>query len=95
MKPEIKPGLAVISRMGRDKGRVFVVLCEVDADFVLVADGRGRSVHSPKRKRRKHLMPTSHEFPEITALNEQGRLTDHALRMALNRLQDSLLSDQA
>ncbi len=50
MKPEIKPGLVVISRMGRDKNRVFVVLYEVDADFVMVADGRNRPLAAPSAK---------------------------------------------
>ncbi|MDD4081479.1 MAG: KOW domain-containing RNA-binding protein [Eubacteriales bacterium] len=94
MKPEIKPGLVVISRMGRDKGRRFVVLYEVDADFVLVADGRNRGPSRPKRKRRKHLQATRHEFPEIIALLDQGKLTDHDLRNALDRLQDTQ-ADQA
>ncbi len=86
MKPEIKPGLAVISRMGRDKNRVFVVLYEVDADFVMVADGRNRTLDRPKRKRRRHLMATGHEFPEIAERSQQGRLTDHDLRMAIDRM---------
>jgi ribosomal protein L14E/L6E/L27E len=88
MKPEIKPGLAVISRMGRDKNRVFVVLYEVDADFVMVADGQGRTLARPKRKRRKHLMATGREFPDIAEKNRNGNLTDHDLRMALASMQN-------
>ncbi|MDD2560691.1 MAG: KOW domain-containing RNA-binding protein [Eubacteriales bacterium] len=89
MKPQIKPGLVVISRMGRDKDKRFVVLWEVDADFVMVADGHNRGISRPKRKRRKHLLATRYEFPEIIALKEQGRLTDYDLRNALGRLQDT------
>ena len=88
MKPEIKPGLAVISRMGRDKNRFFVVLYKVDADFVMVADGRSRPLAHPKRKRRKHLMATGHEFPALVEKNQRGKLTDHDLRMALGPLQN-------
>ena len=89
MKPEIKPGIVAISRMGRDKGRVFVVLCEVDADFVLVADGRTRPLAKPKRKRRKHLMAVGQEFPALIDKNRNGKLTDHDLRTALDHLPNS------
>ena len=89
MKPEIKPGLVVISRMGRDKNRVFVVLYEVDADFVMVVDGRNRPLDRPKRKRRKHLMATGQEFPDLIDKSQRGKLTDHDLRTALDRLQHS------
>ncbi len=43
------------SQAGRDEGRLFVVLREVDDDFVLVSDGALRSLDRPKKKRRKHL----------------------------------------
>jgi ribosomal protein L14E/L6E/L27E len=84
MKAEIKPGLAVISRMGRDKNRVYVVLYEVDADFVMVADGHRRTLAHPKRKRRKHLMATGQEFPGLIEKSQTGKLTDHDLRTALD-----------
>ncbi|MGI6695469.1 MAG: hypothetical protein ACOX6O_04385 [Christensenellales bacterium] len=86
MKAEIKPGLAVISRMGRDKNRVYVVLYEVDADFVMVADGRRRTLAHPKRKRRKHLMATGREFPGLIKKSLTGKLTDHDLRTALDHM---------
>ena len=89
MKAEIKPGLVVISRMGRDKNRVYVVLCEVDADFVMVADGRSRLLAHPKRKRRKHLMATGQEFPALIDKSLTGKLTDHDLRTALDHMPHS------
>lgn len=61
-----------------------MVLCEVDADFVLVADGELRKLAKPKRKRRKHLVATSRELPGILSRYEDGRLSDSDLRKALN-----------
>ncbi len=83
MKPPVDKGFVVISQKGRDKGRVFMVLYEVDADFVMVADGRTRPLAKPKRKRRKHLVATSRELPGILSRYEEGRLQDSDLRKAL------------
>ena len=35
----IEVGSVVISKAGRDRGRLFVVVSEIDADFVNVANG--------------------------------------------------------
>lgn len=83
MKPQLAKGFVAISQKGRDKGRVYVVLYEMDADFVMVANGASRPVDRPKKKRRKHLVCTSRELPGILALYEQGRLQDSDLRKAL------------
>ncbi len=48
-------GSIVTSLCGRDKGRSFVVVEIIDADYVYIADGRLRRVESPKRKKIKHI----------------------------------------
>ena len=83
MKPPILPGYAVFSKKGRDKGRYFVVLYSVDADFVMMADGDTRKLDHLKKKRRKHLAACPHEFPELIALYQQGKLKDSDIRQAL------------
>ncbi len=83
MKPPIQEGIVAISQKGRDKGRAFMVLCEVDADFVLIADGDIRPVARPKRKRRKHLVAISRELPGELSRYKEGRLQDSDLRKAL------------
>ena len=83
MKPPILPGYAVFSKKGRDKGRYFVVLYTVDADFAVVADGDTRKIDHPKKKRRKHLAACPHEFPELQALYSKGQLKDSDIRRAL------------
>ena len=83
MKPPILPGFVVISKKGRDKGRYFVVLYEVDADFVLMGDGDTRKLAHLKKKRRKHLAACPVECPELLALLEKGQLKDSDVRKAL------------
>lgn len=86
MKPPILPGYAVFSKKGRDKGRYFVVLYSVDADFVMMADGDTRKLDHMKKKRRKHLAACPHEFPELLALYEKNRLKDSDIRKALHSI---------
>ena len=59
----VELGSVVISKAGRYAGRRFLVVEEVDADFVLVANGRLRKMDRLKKKRRKHLQPTGHRRP--------------------------------
>ena len=83
MKPSILPGIVVFSKKGRDKGRYFVVLYTLDAEFVMMADGDTRKLDHMKKKRRKHLAACPHEFPELLMLQEKGQLKDSDIRKAL------------
>ncbi len=94
MKPEIRSGIAVISKKGRDKGRLFMVLYELDADFVMICDGDLRKLERPKKKRRKHLSPTSLELKELTALYRLGRLKNSDVRTALAPFNETLTLSQ-
>ena len=42
------------SLAGRDKGKYFYVI-EVEENYVLIADGKGRKLENPKRKKLKHV----------------------------------------
>ena len=83
MKPPILPGYAVFSKKGRDKGRYFVVLYTVDADFVMISDGDTRKLDHLKKKRRKHLAACPCEFPELVEKFSAGNLLDSDIRRAL------------
>lgn len=83
MIPEVKKGFAVLSKKGRDKGRVFVVLYMVDADFALLADGDTRKLGHLKRKKVKHLRALPFEFTELSDAAEKGTLKDSDIRKAL------------
>jgi ribosomal protein L14E/L6E/L27E len=48
-------GTVVISKAGRDKDRAFLVVGEVDEQYVLLVDGCLRKLTHPKRKKRKHI----------------------------------------
>jgi len=48
-------GMLAYSKCGRDKKRLFCVVDTIDTEFVLVADGKLRTLEKPKKKRLKHL----------------------------------------
>ena len=48
-------GLLAYSKCGRDRKRLFCVVDIIDADFVIIADGRLHKTEKPKKKRLKHL----------------------------------------
>jgi len=85
-------GMIVRSRAGRDKGFLLMVLA-VDGPYVLLADGRTRTVEKPKRKKMRHVAPTDFKAPvspdEKTAGGQlktvDGRgLTNRELRRILS-----------
>ena len=48
-------GMLAYSNCGRDRKRLFCVVDVVDTEFVLVANGKLRTLENPKKKRLKHL----------------------------------------
>ena len=93
MKAEIIRGSVVLSKKGRDKSRVFVVLYTLDADFVLIVDGDLRKVDHPKKKKRLHLSSLPIMLPELTELADQGRLKDSDVRNALAKVREQIHFD--
>ena len=85
-KYPIELGAIVVSKMGRDEGRSFVVIREVDADFVELADGKLRTMDHLKKKRRKHLKTTGIVVEELrTRLNNGQAIENHEVRSWLKK----------
>ena len=80
-KLPVELGSIVISKAGRDRGRAFVVVGEVDDDFVMVANGDLRKMDRQKKKRRKHLKPTGRVVEAVAERLAAGQpIEDHELR---------------
>ncbi len=56
---ELEKGDIVRSLAGRDRGKLFYVV-ETDGEYVTIADGKGRRLEKPKRKKQKHVQKVSH-----------------------------------
>ncbi|NLI70562.1 MAG: RNA-binding protein [Firmicutes bacterium] len=73
---EIRPGQLVCSLAGRDRGKYYFVWRRVDSRYVLVVDGRGKTLSSAKKKNLIHLQ--KHNFVSsafVEGINS-GKITD-------------------
>ncbi|MCL1883874.1 MAG: KOW domain-containing RNA-binding protein [Defluviitaleaceae bacterium] len=73
-------GTIVFSKAGRDKGNIMAVL-ESEGEFLILADGKCRTLEKPKRKKAKHVQLTN---SKINMKPECGRaLQDADIRKQL------------
>ena len=88
----IEVGCIVRSLAGRDQGRLFVVIQEIDQDFVFVANGKLRGMDRLKKKRRKHLKTTGAVVEELRARLAAGEtVEDHEIRSWLKKEEEKLV----
>ena len=59
-------GEIVRSRAGRDCGRAFVVWKIIDEEYVLLVDGKLRTLERPKKKKRRHLLKATETRMELS-----------------------------
>ncbi|WP_371365862.1 hypothetical protein SRRS_04680 [Sporomusa rhizae] len=83
----ITPGQIVRSTAGRDAGHAYVVLGWNKPQTLLVADGRGRKVASPKKKNVKHVTRHSIAANLAEILAGGTNPTDENIRQALAQIE--------
>ena len=71
----------VISTAGRDKDELFYVI-ETEENFVFIADGKGRKIENPKRKKLKHVRRVTRTDSRVA---EKLRNGDKVLNSELRR----------
>ena len=81
---EIQTGHIVRALAGHDSGSFYCVI-ETEGDFLLLADGKGRKLTRPKRKRRKHVELAGASGP-MSAIPD----SDRELRRVLARARAQL-----
>lgn len=87
MKGEFKVGSVVLSNAGHDSGDYFVVVEVVNSDYVLIVNGKTRTLDKPKLKKMKHLKLIGVELSEIASKIQKGELVhDKTIKVALSKL---------
>ena len=81
---QIQTGHIVRALAGHDSGSLYCVI-ETEGDFLLLADGKGRRLTRPKRKRRKHVDPAGGSAPMAAIPG-----SDRELRRVLAQTRDRL-----
>ena len=80
-KPDITISDVVISTAGRDQGEWFYVI-SADPIYLLLANGKDRTLDKPKRKKRKHVQKV---LRSETRVAEKLRHGDKVLNSELRR----------
>lgn len=84
---ELRPGQLVISRAGRDRGRLYLIARVVDGRYVELIDGRVRRQGNFKRKNICHLTVLSKVARDIESKLLAGQeVSDEEVREALRNL---------
>ena len=71
----------VISTAGRDKGKLFYVI-GTDPVYLILANGKDRTLETPKRKKRKHIQKV---LRSETRVAEKLKTGDKVLNSELRR----------
>ena len=91
---EIAKSNIVRSDAGRDKGKLFVVLA-VEGEYLLLADGKGRKVESPKRKKRRHVLFVAADENRLSdKIKSEEKITNSELRRTLAGYRTEVQPDQ-
>ena len=80
-QPDINISDVVVSTAGRDSGEWFYVIAE-DPIYLLLANGKDRTLDKPKRKKRKHVQKV---LRSETRVAEKLRNGDRVLNSELRR----------
>lgn len=91
---EIAKSDIVRSAAGRDKGKLFVVLA-VEGEYLLLADGKGRKVETPKRKKRRHVLFVASDESRLSEkIKSSEKITNSELRRTLAAYRTEVQPDQ-
>ena len=78
---ELSKADMIVSLAGRDKGQLFFVV-DTDEQYVYLANGKGRRLESPKRKKRRHVRKLPQSDSRVA---EKIRNGDKVLNSELRR----------
>ena len=78
---EVERSDIVRSCAGRDRGQLFFIV-ELDETYVYLADGKGRRLENPKRKKRRHIELLSRSDSRVA---DKIRSGDKVLNSELRR----------
>ena len=91
---EIAKSDIVCSDAGRDRGKIFIVLA-VEGEYLLLADGKGRRVEAPKRKKRRHVLFVAADESRLAdKIKRSEKITNSELRRTLAAYRGEVQPDQ-
>ncbi|HZK33852.1 MAG TPA: RNA-binding protein [Bacillota bacterium] len=87
MEDKLEVGRLVMAKAGRDKGKTFIIIGRLDEEYVLIANGVGRTIDKPKKKKVKHLKTRPEVATDLARkLNGGDKVIDADLRKSLRSM---------
>lgn len=89
MEDNFNVGDIVLSKAGRDSGRYYVVVSQIE-NFVFICDGDLHKSDKPKKKKMKHVSATGSRSEYIAEkIAEDSKVTNTELRRAIQEFEDA------
>lgn len=91
MERQDMTGRFAFSKAGHDKDTLYVIVKE-DGDFLFLADGKGKTLENPKKKRKKHVQPMNDSVDEeiLSKLRTGAKLEPEKIKYALRKKRELL-----
>lgn len=90
----ISPGMIVYSVRGRDKDRYYIVLENLDDNFIFVVDGVYRKLANPKKKNVKHVEMSGIIINVLKDKIQQGKmLQDSEITRHIREFQEKKIKE--
>lgn len=87
-------GQIVKSKAGRDKDNYFVIV-DVQDEYVYLVDGHIRRIENPKRKKIKHVQPTTTVIDVVkNKIIDADKITNAEIRSYINQFYNPDLSKE-
>ncbi|HAN09241.1 MAG TPA: RNA-binding protein [Clostridiales bacterium] len=78
-------GQVVMSKAGRDKGKILIILDTRD-DYVYIADGKDRKLEKPKAKKKKHIQITNYiDSAVVQKIENAEKINNSDIRKAIEK----------
>ncbi len=91
---DLKPGQLVRSLAGRDKGKHYLVLSEIDQKYVFLVDGQSRPVSRPKKKNRAHLQHYDRRINMSEAFDMKNINDSQIIRGIKDLIEDNAVTEE-
>ena len=85
----LERGALVKSLAGHDEGETFVIIEEVDGNYVRVADGKTRKIAKSKLKKVKHVKLLNVKI-DLELFENRGGLTDGDLQREIKEIKNKI-----
>ncbi len=83
-------GDIVLSKMGRDSGRHYIIM-DVEGNYVYICDGDHHKVDKPKKKKIKHIKSTGMASEYVAdKIAEGAKVTNTELRRAVLEFEEAV-----